>query len=102
MSIFVAWIVTFYRLMLVVTRVIHEADNAYSIRSIWLCYPISRKSIKLLIINLSHFPNLLDLLFSFMLYFLRVLSLKTTFSLILKFCSVFPWGHVVYKIVLAI
>ena len=30
---FVAWIVTFYQLMLVVTGVMHEADNAYSIRS---------------------------------------------------------------------
>ena len=35
---FVAWIVTFYQLMLVVTGVMHEADSAYSIRSTWLCY----------------------------------------------------------------
>ena len=34
----VTWIVTFYQLMLVVTGVMHEADNAYSIRSTWLCY----------------------------------------------------------------
>ena len=37
--------------------------------------------------------------FSFVLHFLRVLSLKTNFWSILKFCSVF-WGHVEYKIVL--
>ena len=28
---FVTWIVTFYQLMLVVTGVMHEADNAYLI-----------------------------------------------------------------------
>ena len=39
---FVAWIVTFYQLMLVVTGVMHEADNAYSIRSTWLCYRLVR------------------------------------------------------------
>ena len=39
---FVTWIVTFYQLMLVVTGVMHEADNAYSIRSTWLCYPLVR------------------------------------------------------------
>ena len=35
---FVTWIVIFYQLMLVVTGVMHEADNAYSIWSTWLCY----------------------------------------------------------------
>ena len=35
---FAAWIVTFYELMLVVTGVMHKADNAYSIWSTWLCY----------------------------------------------------------------
>ena len=39
---FVAWIVTFYQLMLVVTGVMHEADNAYSIQSTWLCYRLVR------------------------------------------------------------
>ena len=34
---FVTWIVTFYQLMLVVTGVMHEADNVYSIRRTWLC-----------------------------------------------------------------
>ena len=35
-------IVTFYQLMLVVTGVMHEADNAYSIRSTWMCYRLVR------------------------------------------------------------
>ena len=39
---FVAWIVTFYQLMLVVMGVMHEADSAYSIRSTWLCYRLVR------------------------------------------------------------
>ena len=28
----------FYQLLLVVMGLLHEADNAYSIRSTWLCY----------------------------------------------------------------
>ena len=39
---FVTWIVTFYQLMLVVTGVMHEADNTYSIWSTWLCYRLVR------------------------------------------------------------
>ena len=34
--------VTFYQLMLVVTGVMHEAVNAYSIWSTWLCYRLFR------------------------------------------------------------
>ena len=50
---------------------------------------------------LSHFPNLLDMSFSFVLYSLRVLSLKINLCSVLKFCPVFL-GNVKYKIVLAI
>ena len=35
---FNTWIVTIYKLKLVVTGIMHEADNAYSIRSTCLCY----------------------------------------------------------------
>ena len=39
---FVTWIVNFYQLMLVVTGATHEAFNAFSIRSTWLCYRLVR------------------------------------------------------------
>ena len=39
---FTTWIVTFYQLMPVVTGVMHEADNTYSIWSTWLCYRLAR------------------------------------------------------------
>ena len=39
---FITDFVTFYQLMLVVMGVMHEADNAYSIRSTWLCYRLVR------------------------------------------------------------
>ena len=50
----VTWIVTFYQLMLVVTGVMHEADNAYSIRCTWFVLSaclISHNRIHLLIIT---------------------------------------------------
>ena len=52
---------------------------------------ISHNSMQLLIITTEFvpFPNLLDMSFSFVLYFLRVLSLETYFCSILKFCRVF-------------
>ena len=39
---FVTWIVTFYQLMVAVAGVMHAANNAYSIRSTWLCYRLVR------------------------------------------------------------
>ena len=44
---FVAWIVIFYQLMLVVMGVMHETDNAYPIQSTWLLSagPIPHNSI---------------------------------------------------------
>ena len=52
MTDFGTWIVSFNQLMLVVKGVVHEADNAHSIWSSWLCFsagPISHNSIHLLI-----------------------------------------------------
>ena len=83
--------VTFYQLMLVVAGVMHEADNAYSIRNTWLCYRPARFLITrqqhLLIVtaDLSHFTDLLGMSFSLLLHFLPVLSLETNVCSILKF-----------------
>ena len=52
---------------------------------------ISHNSLQLLIrFCLSHFPNLLDMLFSFVLYFLRVLNLEANFLLCSEAFSGFP------------
>ena len=53
----VTWIVIFYQLMLVVAGVMHEADNAYSIRRTWFVLsacPISHNSIHLSIITTDY------------------------------------------------
>ena len=47
---FITWIVTFYQLTPVATGVMHEADNAYSIRNTLLCYRLVRFLIHMLII----------------------------------------------------
>ena len=53
--------------------------------------PISHNSIQLLIINtdVAALPNFLDMSFSFVLYFLRVLSLETIFLLNFEVSSCF-------------
>ena len=98
---FVTWIVTSYQLMPVVTGVMYEADNVYSIRSTWLCYRLVRFLIHLSNNYYRFCRNLLDMSFSLLLHLLPVLSLETSVCSSLKFCPVFL-GSYEYKIVFSI
>ena len=86
--------VTFYQLILVVTSVMHEVDNACSIRSTWLCYWLVRFLVTAYICNNYYrfcrtLLILLDMSFSLSLHFLSVLSLQTSVCSTLKFYPVF-------------
>ena len=80
--------------MLVVTDVMHEADQRLLNPGhlvVLLASWIPHNSIRLLIIttDLSHFTDLLDMSFSLSLHFLPVLSLETSVCLTLKFYPAF-------------
>ena len=87
--------VNFCQLMLVVTGVMHEADNAYSIQSTWCVIGRSDSSKQHTFVNnycrLLHFNDLLDMSFSLSLHFLPVLNLQASVCSTLSFILFIPW-----------
>ena len=64
--------------LLPVTGVMHEADNAYSIRSTWLCYRLDR--FLTLVTNGSNFTDIVVHIFTLFLdmSFLQMLGVERT------------------------